>query len=167
MNVITKRFGAVLALLAVLTLSACTEEEVGPKPNHKLHAKWETVSTIPSITPSGNALVSLLIKLGYDGGEAEELAASYQDPTVGIYKSIEFRSDGKYIVVEEEGSFSGDWELNEDETVITFDKGKSDQSIGKLTKLTDTELILEMDLTKIFGANDVIKYFLVITMKKV
>lgn len=164
MKLFIKPLCSVAIVFSLLLTAGCGDD---PDPVSKLVGRWEVTAAEPKITvPGGVSLVSFLVSLGLDQEEAEDYAEYLEDgDDIEAEGVIEFKKDGTYS----DGSddTSGKWELSADEKSLVLDKGTNSEITIGVPTLSDTQLVLDLDLTEDYGfPPNTIQYHALLTLKR-
>lgn len=157
--------------IAVVIFSGCGGDKEDPKPlsTSKLVGTWDLTSTQTQMTVDGKSLLQFYIDFGLSEEEAQvfvDIISSTLTIT-GFSAEMEFKNNYTWGGKSEAGDpTSGGWSLSSDEKTLTVTSDKqAGEQVATITKLTDTELTLEMDpgvKTQPVGAPGNIEYLAVI-----
>jgi len=138
--------GIYILLISLIMWSCGNENDPSPSSTELILGSWK-FSTIDVTLKVGNkSFVDYLIEQGATAEEAElfssEFASAFEDPDV----EIDFKKEGTYSSTTDGSTESGTWELSSDGKTLTLDKGTTDESVFKVTKITDKILNLSAEL---------------------
>lgn len=154
-------------VLSILMLSGCGGED--PKPL-SIVGSWEVQSSQHYITvPGGITLVAYLVGLGLPQADAQEWATDLESGrAIDVSGMMEFTANGSYTREDDDSMEStGKWEMSSDNKTLTIDKGTNSEVISQVTTFTETELVIDMDFTKVLGfPKNTLQYHEVVTLKK-
>jgi hypothetical protein len=143
----------ILILFAVVVLIGCGKDKEDPQPVSKLVGTWNTVSTTTELTVGDKTYKQYLIE---DLSLSEEEADAFNDLVEQLFTLTGFLSD---FTVNADGTYTGHtdllgqsidaagkWTLSDDEKSLTLtnDADPGAEQHGTITKLTDTDLWLEV-----------------------
>lgn len=151
MNSLTKSFQAVFSivfLFSILLLASCGGDK-DPAPTSKIVGKWSVESSQTIMTVGGKTYEQYLIdEFGLSALEAKEFADLMADLLTlsGYFAELEIKADGTWKGDSDFANVTGKWTLSSDEKTLTLtnDAAVGEVQTATITKLTDTDLWLEM-----------------------
>jgi len=152
----------------VFAVSGCGGDD-DPEPVSKLVGKWTVKETIPTITIPGGDLRSYLIaQVGMGPEEADSYVIYLESGEAAEIEvsTLEFKRDGSYESTDgADLVLTGKWELGPFEKTLTVDKATTHEMTIVVTKLTETTLVLDFDLSDSIALPS-LKYSVTMTLEK-
>ncbi len=168
---ILNQIGLLLIAVCLLTFISCSEDDGMPTGNTGASADilgtWSTGSFVVSeLTINGGSIADFFSGLGLEGELLDQivagLEAGFEEDLAGNV-AFTFNADGTYSATDAEGTESGTWELNSNETMMTFDEGEDSEFTMDVVSITPTKFVgsyTETDSSEDLdedGINDTIK----------
>ncbi|MFZ9982074.1 MAG: hypothetical protein ACO3FI_08595 [Cyclobacteriaceae bacterium] len=143
-----KYYRSIYILLISLIMWSCgNENDPSPSSAELILGSWN-YSTIDVTLKAGNqSFVNYLISQGFSAEEAELLSSEFASVFEDLDVKIDFKKGGTYSRTAEGSTESATWELSSDGKTLTLNKGTTDETVWKVTKLTDKNLNLSTELT--------------------
>ena len=139
-----------ILMLAVVLFSCGKDDNDDPKPVSKLVGTWTAVSSQTIMKVGDQTYEEYLISMGFDAETAAEANQMMEDllTLTDFFAEMQIKADGTWSGDSEfvTTPVTGKWELTSDEKTLklTNDAAAGEIQQGTITKLTDTDLWIEM-----------------------